>query len=915
MELVLSLGAHGSTAVDHVGGKAANLSILTAAGFPVPPGFCVTTDAYAELLAETGLGAKISSLLDRSDLLDPSQLDTVTGEIAALVAEVDVPKHVATAIADAYRALGADPYVAVRSSGTAEDMADASFAGLHDTYLDIRGTDAVIDAVKRCWTSLWTPRATVYRHRGGFDQSLVRIAVVVQVMVESDVSGVMFTGNPLTTATDEIVINAGWGLGEAIVSGIVTPDQYTVKKGTDKVLARAMGSKELRIVRDGAAGSGGTTTQNVADRDRGRFTLTDRQIARLAELGTQVEAHYADVPQDLEWALSDGHFHLLQSRPITGVEFSWDADVEAGIWGDIPEDEDTVWTRTFADEITTGAVSPLTYSVRYPGYSRQAFGSLTNLLDSDYAQTRRMFKYHKGEVYCDTRWARILAERMAWSALRPEMLGWADPRDREAIIAAPFNRRIYLKFLLRVLSNRNMRPNAGVRRLYGHWRSPEVGRATAGLPEAELRLLSDAELQRYTERMKGLEDEFGSEITLLTLFWLGGSMSILEQLVARWYDGADENAYLSLISGCTQETDTLRENAALWDFAQRIRHSPVLRATFEQHEGAAFFEALTMSEEGRAFLADYEPWNRQFGHRGEADRDMIYPRRSEDPGLDYQAIRAFLRADASISPDDLWQQTKVKRESALNEVLTTVRKRRFGRIKAGAIDRVYHLMHRYIAFRDDQRQNPTDLIMMSYKRGFLEAGRRLHERGLLQSADDVHYLSKSELFDLLHGHRANLTLVQAKITARRRDVERMIRHEIDPPKLLHRGRAVDLEETVDDGSGRWAGTPVSSGAVTGRARIVHRLADIVDVQQGEILVVHATDPGWTSVFLLIRGIVIETGGPLAHAACLAREYGLPAVQVEKATRLIPDGATITVDGSSGVVRVVADADPPQPDEE
>jgi rifampicin phosphotransferase len=903
--LVLPLGAEGSEIHDRVGGKAANLSRLILSGFPVPPGFCVTTRAYSTFLDDTGLGEKVGSLAESIEFDDPAVVEDRLSEIAELILGAAIPKPISEAIGRAYADLGAATFVAVRSSGTAEDLAEASFAGLHDSFLDVIGHDDVIGAVQRCWASLWSPRAVIYRHSNGFDQAATRLAVVIQSMVPSEVSGVMFTANPLTTATDEVVINANWGLGESVVQGVATPDQFVVKSPTLRVLDRVLGSKEARVVRHSSGR--GTVTEDVPERDRERVTLTDTQAGELARLGLRVQAHYEDFPQDIEWGLSDGNFHILQSRPITGVPFSWDADVEAGLWDDIPEDDETVWSRALADEFTTGAVCPLTYSVRYPSYSRVALGPL--FAGRDYSTSRRMFKFHKAELYTDTSWARLVAERRAWPAFRRHLLVWANPQEYDAILAAPFNRRQFAWFLVRrILLDRHQNPYSAMKHFERYWRSEPVQKSCAGLTAQQVARLSDRELVDYIERQHGLEQEFGKFIVVPIAMAAPALMVALREILGRWYDGDGADVYMQLISGSTEQTDTQRENVMIWRLAQRIRTSEPLRSLFDRCDGTTFFSELETIPEGRQFMDEYNSTLGRFGHRGAADRDLVYPRREEDPSLDYRAFQALLGTDAPVDPELTERETNRRRQDTFHSVMRHIRAKRLGFLKALLFTRVYHLVHRLLAVRDNQRQNPTDLIMQSYKRGFVEMGRRLHARGLFDAPDDVHYLGKKELLDLFEGRPVNMKLLTAKIAGRRRDVERMFTHEAQPPKYLLRHQPLELELSAADGEGRWRGTPASPGTVTGTARVVTKLADIGRVGRGEILVAHATDPGWTPVFLLISGVVVEAGGTLSHAACLAREYGLPAVQLDKAMRLIPDGATIEVHGSTGTVTILGDTE-------
>ena len=300
MSLVVYFGEEACREPALVGGKGANLALLTQAELPVPEGFCVTTEAYSAFAQAVNLDRRVGELLGKLEQ-DAESLETLSAELRRFIETAALPDTVADGIRSAYQRYGSDDYVAVRSSGTAEDLAGASFAGLHDTYLDIRGADAVVAAVMRCWASMWTARAISYRRSKGFDQVAAKIAVVVQRMVEADTAGVMFTANPMSAATDEIVINATWGLGEALVSGIVTPDEHILDRATLVAKEHRVGSKEARVVRN-AAGAG-TITEAVPEGQRARLALAEPQLRQLGELGQRVTALYKGVPQDIEWAM------------------------------------------------------------------------------------------------------------------------------------------------------------------------------------------------------------------------------------------------------------------------------------------------------------------------------------------------------------------------------------------------------------------------------------------------------------------------------------------------------------------------------------------------------------------------------------------------------------------------------------
>ena len=304
--------AEGVQYKSRVGGKGANLLEMASEGFPVPEGFVVTTDAYREFLGAHDLDAQLASLANR-DLTDQSEREAFHTAATQLLTETDLPGEICQDIVDAYTRLGDEAVVAVRSSGTAEDLADASFAGQLETYLNVRGADTVVEHVKKCWSSLFTQRAVLYRAEREYDVVDADIAVVVQRMVDADVSGVLFTAHP-TTGEDVITIEASWGLGEAIVGGAVTPDKYVVRNGA--VVDTTVNEKEVMYCKDPESGE--TTKRQVPVNKRTKRVLSDEDVLRLAEIGEKLSAYF-DRPQDIEWAIVGDEIFMLQTRPITTI--------------------------------------------------------------------------------------------------------------------------------------------------------------------------------------------------------------------------------------------------------------------------------------------------------------------------------------------------------------------------------------------------------------------------------------------------------------------------------------------------------------------------------------------------------------------------------------------------------------------
>jgi phosphohistidine swiveling domain-containing protein len=901
MSHILSFEDADSTSIELTGGKGSSLARLAQARFPVPGGFIVTTDAYSAFIAANTLDQRMNELLSGIDYDDGRDVEDKAQAIRDLIVAAPVPAAVVDEILVAYRSLGDARFVAVRSSGTAEDLAEASFAGQHDSYLDIAGEQAVVDAVRRCWASLWTARATAYRTKSGFDHARVRLAVVVQEMVPSDVSGVMFTANPMSTAVDEHVVNASWGLGEGIVSGILTPDQITIDRDTHGVKAKLLGSKEKRVVRD--VSGVGTMEEPVPAPLQRVFSLTDEQAGDLSRLGARVTSFYGEWPQDIEWAMVGDDFYLLQSRDVTGVEFSWDEDLEDYVDLDrVPDD--ALLSRHFSDSVWGGRITPMGYSLRGEVFTT-AVSRSERLWGADEVAKMRLWKYYKGEAYynCQHEYENVLL--FCPPMLRnPALAQWTAPSFLVDLEKKPGSWIPYVKALARI---QMMDKDVGLYKWfdYGKSRWEDEAAQLLGPSKADLQKLSDLELRRAVKT--AVENQTKWVYDIWTGFLLNAPFvsASFFWMLQNWYRGTNPMIFSDLITGLPSATITVRENLALWDFAETIRGSETMRSVYNQYEDGAFFEELKRHEEGRAFLAQYDEFLGEFGHRGHADRDVSHDRREEDPGIDYRTFGIFMSAEGE-KPGSTEERLIAQREAAMDEALESIRRQPFGQVKAEMFKLVHDWLLRFFIFRDDQRTH-TDRGTYAKKKTVQEVGRRLVERGVLKADDDYLYLSKNELMRLFEGATSNMRLTAAKVDARRRNCERY-RKEFSPPMyLLGNGTpttdGVDAESALGaDGVLRGVGT--SRGETVGTARVIAAQRDLDQVQKGDILVTHSTDPGWTTVFLILKGVVLETGGMLAHGSCISREYGIPAVQINDAMTLIPDGARISVNGETGEVRIL-----------
>ncbi|MBX9605758.1 MAG: hypothetical protein K2Y51_06015 [Gammaproteobacteria bacterium] len=903
MAFVISFDAAGATEPARVGGKAASLGRLVACGFDVPAGFTVSTAAHDEFLAHQGLAARLHTLLADLPFDDAAALERRTAAVRAAIERAEIPAAIAADLRAAYERLCADGYVAVRSSGTAEDLALASFAGMYDTYLDVRGADALLDAVRRCWASMWTARVAAYRHQLGFDGEAERLAVVVQRMVEPHAAGVMFTANPLTARTDEIVINSSWGLGEGVVSGILNPDTFVLARDTLALKSREVGGKEKKVVRDPASGQG-TVELTTSAEERAAPSLNDAQVRRLAAIGRDIMQRYGGLPQDIEWARDGEQFFILQARPVTGVEFTWDEEVDG--WQSAPDAADTTWTYTWSEMYWTGGISPLFYSCR--AYEcQQNYSRFASLFGFDDIVRARWFKYRRATAYFNAD-----AERSWLTQQWPGQLRDVTnipPAWREDFLAKPASTWGLLSMWARV---HLLKPEFGLMRWVAttyDYLDHRIEDAN-GPNDATLAALSDAELVRAAETRVAFVDEWYETLWPPFFFYATGALIGLVKLLEHWYPEAPPSTYQDLICGIPGNKAAI-EAEALFELSEQIRASAALRELFETQSRETFFHAVKNSPlpEARAFAAAYARFIHDHGHRGHQDRDFYYDRRVENPALDHDALRHLLDIEQPVHPASLMERLVRRRETVTEEVAAHLRRQPLGRLREKLFRFLAAYCLRFLKYRDDERHY-LDRLTFGKKRVFQEIGRRMHARGLLAAPDDFWFLARHELYAHFNGE-APPALCRAKMAARKKVFQRRNARLEATPTWIRHDRPIDLSgapaPSADLPDGTLTGIATSHGLATGMARIVPQLDQIGRVQTGDILVCNSTDPGWMSVFPKIRGLVLETGGMLAHGACLSREYGIPAVQIRDAMRLVPDAVEITVDGNNARVYPVTEA--------
>lgn len=818
------------------GGKGASLGELTRAGLAVPPGFVVGAAAYREHLAAAHLTDRIWERLRGLSGDDLAGAEAAAAEIKAWIEGAEIPEMVATEVTTAYAALGGrgigterEAGVAVRSSATAEDLPEASFAGQQETFLDVRGQGAVLDAVRRCWASLFGARALSYRVRMGFDHSSVALAVVVQAMVPADVAGVLFTTNPLTGAADEFVVTASYGLGEAVVSGVVTPDVFVVDT-EGAVRSRTLGAKERKIVSAG----GETRVDPVAQEDRTRYCLGDDDLRALAALGARASHHYG-APQDVEWALAAGRFYLLQSRPVTTVGGAGSGVTPASRWEraaaklvleDLTEHCPDM-PRPFDFAIVELAVDGAFALLADLGVRFLPAASFTRELPSG----GMVFRPRPPRVSPAALWR--LPLRLA-RALRE------DPGEAWAATGRKFRQEVDAACAPTIES---LEPAAvvdvmeGVLRVCRHYLALRFRRIFPAGP------LHEALVRWWVRRAVGRADAAVHTRAL----------------------------YLALSYSTEQMNRDVKDLAAV---------------------------ALAHGRASREFQAAFDDFLKRWGNR--PVRGVValpsVPNWREEPAAVVGLVEALVTDAGALDAGALDARQRHDFAAAREAVTGALgpRGRRW-------FEASLHRARGYVVAREDGFA-AFEKAIAHLRRTALVLGARLASAGTLAVPDDIFFVRPAELGPLVRGELAG---VRGRIARRRRAYAEVVvataRGESWVTASGSLPPAVDLR-AAGTRAERLNGLPASPGRVAGPVCIVRGSAEFAKVRRGDVLVAPLTAPAWTPLFALAAAVVTETGGPLSHAAIVAREYGIPAVlAVKGATIVLAEGARVVVDGSAGYV--------------
>jgi rifampicin phosphotransferase len=859
---VLDLEEMDQTQVALAGGKGAHLGELSRIeGIRVPPGFCVTTDAFQRIMAEA---PSIDDQLDRLSRLKPDDQEAIrvlSAEVRRTLQVVAIPDDLAAAITRPLARLGEQAAYAVRSSATVEDLPMASFAGQHDTYLNVVGPAAVLEHVSRCWASLFAARAITYRLRNGVDHRKVHMAVVVQRMVFPRAAGILFTADPVTSNRKVASVEASFGLGDALVSGLVNADVYQVRDG--EVVAKAVATKRLAIH---ASPSGGTEQQAIEPERQGQPVLTDTEILRLAQLGRRVEAHFGH-PQDIEWCLIDDEFQIVQSRPITTLFPIPTAS----------DHENHVYVSVGHQQMMTDPMKPLGLSVW------QLTTPHPSMCEAG------------GRLFVDV--TRGLASPTARVALL-KVLGRSDPLIGDALQTI-LDRGDFIPTL----------PDDG-----------PAGTPTDGAPapiETDPAIVA-ALIERSQASLATLKCDIQTKSDSALLEFVLADIQELKRILfdprsmqvitaamdATWWLNEQLQAWLGEKNAVDTLTQSVPHNVtsemglALLDVADVIRPHPNVVAFLQHVEDDDFLDELPALAGGQEARDAIQAYLDKYGMRCVGEIDITQPRWNERPTALVPMILSNIKNSEPAAGERLFEQGRQEAWEKEQKLLERLRALPDWERKAEEVKRMIDRVRTFIGYREYPKYHMVSRYFV-YKQALLKEAERLVEAHVLRDKEDIFYLRFPELHDVVRTHQ-----VDDQLIGQRKDAFTSYQALTPPRVLTSEGEVVTRTYRRDDlPPGALAGLPVSAGTVEGRARVILDMAE-ADLEPGDILVTTYTDPSWTPVFVAIEGLVTEVGGLMTHGAVIAREYGLPTVVgVEHATTLIRDGQRIRVHGTDGYVEI------------
>lgn len=852
-----------------VGGKGANLGELSkVTGISVPEYFCITTETYKKTM---GSNQKLNGLLHELSNLkieDRKRIVEVSKEIRIIIEHSSISPDIVDEISVFLSRFDEKTPFAVRSSATAEDLPTASFAGQQDTYLNIIGTEAIIKHIRKCWASLFTERAVTYRIQNGFDHQKVFLSVVVQKMIFPQVAGILFTADPVTSNRKVLSIDASYGLGEALVSGLVNGDIYKVREG--EIVHKKVSTKKLAIY---ASKDGGTKEQAVESQWQNRQVLTDTQILKLEQLGRKIEGHFG-CPQDIEWCLADEIFYIVQSRPITTLY-------------PIPEmndHENHVYLSVGHQQMMTDPLKPLgmslmkliSYGNRFHAGGR-LFLDATPMLNSQDGRTMLLNNLEQLEPLTKDAIMTIIDRDFIKCLPKDKREESFGNNNKVTPLSIPQVQIINDPSIVSVLIKKSQTSIEVLKQNI---------QGKTGLDLIDFILEDVQELKRI------LFDPESSAVFMAAInasLWINDNMN-------KWLG---EKNVSDILSQSVPNNITSEMGLELMNVADVIRPYPQVVDYISNVKEDDFLGKLVALEGGQEARDAILLYLDKYGMRCSGEIDITRPRFYEKPTLLLPMILSNIK---NFEPNESHLKFEKGRQQALKkeqELLDRLKQLPDGEEKVNETKQKIDLIRNFIGYREYPKYGMVSRYLV-YKLALLEEAKRLVQTSVIHEEEDIYYLTFEELREVLVTNK-----LDDKIIGERKEEYKLFEKLMPPRVITSEGEKITGEYKLENiPVGAMAGLPVSSGVIEGRARIILNMED-ANLEDGDILVTIFTDPSWTPLFVSLKGLVTEIGGLMTHGAVIAREYGLPAVVgVENATKLIKDGQRIRVHGTEGYVEIL-----------
>ncbi|MCY3414547.1 MAG: phosphoenolpyruvate synthase [Candidatus Heimdallarchaeota archaeon] len=885
MKYILKFTEIRTVDLPRVGGKGANLGEMTHANLPVPPGLCLTTDAFDLFMQSDSSTSTIYDQLESVNVDDLDQVRTIGKNIRDTINKISIPTEIIEELKSALSIFEDQSSYAIRSSATAEDLPDASFAGQQDTYLNIRGEDAILNAIRKCWGSLFTDRAILYRIKNGFDHGDVKLSVVIQKMIQSEIAGTMFTVDPLTGHRHTLTIDASYGLGEALVSGIVSPDQIKIDKRNNSIIQKHIGEKKVEIV---FHEDNGTETIDVDSRRSEILCLSDQQILQLTELGARIEQYYGSA-QDIEWAIEKDTLYMLQTRPITSlypIDGLKSNDGTLRVYLNMGNQQSMTSTMTPFGMSTLIVLLPLGHSegrfsstVIKPSGNR-IFADITPILRHRIAGKRVKMGLSLMDALTPQAIDQV-SKRPEFKQSKPAKMSFSTMRFVSGLLRKVL-KSLFIQDLSGFVEKINNLMNGFVDEIKIRISSKNTGKG-------QIEELIDIMNITFPYMFKQWIPQFMAGIA---------ATKILERKSAKYLSAIEvEKLTLGLEGNAVQDM-----NFMIADLADIARDNPELVKTFEirSQDGNEWLEQIRGVDSAAGFCAKWDDFIYEYGARGPAEIELSHKRWYEDPLPVLKVIAEFLQREKGRHRV-LFANMINEREEVKEILLQKVRKGLFGKTKYKIYNRLYYTMSQVGGMREHHKFFVIK-VLAEIKKTVVKNAEMLVELGKINNPEDVFFLKWEELISIWDDDE---TAWQEVIENRRMTKERNNNFSVQGSIITSDGEIPMVEYRIEDApENALLGNPVSSGVIEG---IVHIIKDPVNesLEPGEILVTEFTDPGWTPLFINAKALVLEVGGALTHGAVVAREYGIPAVVgVRNATLKLKTGMNIRVDGNRGIIEIL-----------